>query len=38
MLKNVIHGIGAMPPKGICSDCTDEELKHTIQYMINQSQ
>lgn len=38
LLKDAIKGIGAMPPRGICSDCTDEELKHTIQYIIDNSQ
>ncbi|WP_240537171.1 c-type cytochrome [Marinomonas flavescens] len=38
LLKDAIKGVGAMPPRGICSNCTDEELKHTIQYMIDKSQ
>lgn len=37
LLKDAISGIGAMPPRGICSNCTDDELKHTIQYMIDKS-
>ena len=27
-------GIGAMIPKGGCSDCTDEELKNLIKFML----
>jgi len=34
MLANSIKGIGAMPPKGTCRQCSDEELKLTIQYML----
>lgn len=33
MLKNAISGINAMPPKGTCSDCSDDELKAAIQHM-----
>jgi len=33
MLKNAKNGINAMPPKGMCMDCTDEEFKALIQYM-----
>ena len=38
LLANVISGINAMPPKGLCFDCSDEELQSTIQYMIDSSQ
>ncbi|NLQ18765.1 cytochrome c5 family protein [Marinomonas sp. M1K-6] len=38
LLEHVITGFKAMPPRGICSDCSDEELLHTIHYMIDQSQ
>ena len=30
-------GKGAMPPRGMCMDCTDDELKAAIQYMIDNS-
>ena len=33
LLKNAISGINAMPPKGTCSDCSDDELKAAIQHM-----
>ena len=33
MLKMAIKGEGAMPPKGMCNDCTDKELKGAIEYM-----
>ena len=35
LLATSISGIGAMPPKGTCNDCSDEELEATIQYMID---
>ncbi|GGN29982.1 MULTISPECIES: c-type cytochrome [Marinomonas] len=38
LLANAIKGFNAMPPRGICSNCSDEELRHTILYMIDQSQ
>ncbi|ETX12630.1 cytochrome C [Marinomonas ushuaiensis DSM 15871] len=38
LLTNVNNGISAMPPKGMCFDCSDEEMKNTIQYIIDNSQ
>ena len=35
LLATSISGIGAMPPKGTCNDCSDEELEASIQYMID---
>ncbi|MCF2949281.1 cytochrome c5 family protein [Paraglaciecola aquimarina] len=32
--KNAINGIGGMPPKGTCGDCSDDELKAAIEHMI----
>ncbi|WP_312669362.1 c-type cytochrome, partial [Stutzerimonas nitrititolerans] len=33
LLKHAISGINAMPPKGTCADCSDDELKSAIQHM-----
>lgn len=33
ILKTAISGINAMPPKGTCSDCTDDELLGAIKSM-----
>ncbi|MBD8575383.1 cytochrome c5 family protein [Pseudomonas syringae] len=33
LLAKAITGIGAMPPKGTCADCSDAELKAAIQEM-----
>jgi cytochrome c5 len=32
--KNAISGINAMPAMGACGDCTDEDIKTAISYMI----
>ena len=37
MLAIAVKGKGAMPPKGTCADCSDEELKAAIEYMLSQS-
>ncbi len=29
-------GLNAMPPMGLCADCTDAELKATITYMMSE--
>lgn len=33
MLKSVKNGLNAMPPKGLCMDCSDAEFKALIKYM-----
>jgi cytochrome c5 len=38
LLLNATKGINAMPPKGLCFDCSDDEMQNTIQYMIDSSQ
>ena len=36
LLQSTIEGIQpAMPPRGICFECSDEELDEAIDYMIN---
>ena len=32
--KNAINGINAMPPRGTCGDCSDDDIKAAIEYMI----
>lgn len=34
MLASAIKGKGAMPPRGTCTQCSDEELKAAIEYML----
>lgn len=33
ILAQAIKGINAMPPKGTCADCSDDELKSAIKFM-----
>jgi cytochrome c5 len=33
ILAKAISGINAMPPKGTCADCSDDELRAAIQQM-----
>ncbi|UCG77335.1 MAG: cytochrome c5 family protein [Nitrospirota bacterium] len=37
MLSHVKKGVGIMPPKGGCNDCTDAELKDAINYILSNS-
>ena len=37
MLATSVSGLNAMPPKGTCADCSDEELKAAILYMLSES-
>ena len=36
--SNAINGIGGMPAKGLCMDCSDDEIKVAIDLMVSQSQ
>lgn len=36
LLANTKKGIGAMPPKGLCQDCSDEQLSALIKYLTAQ--
>jgi cytochrome c5 len=33
MVKHAREGINAMPPKGMCNDCSDEDFRALIEYM-----
>ncbi|MCH8551637.1 MAG: c-type cytochrome [Natronospirillum sp.] len=37
LVANSISGIGAMPPRGGCADCSDEEIEASVQYIIDES-
>lgn len=37
LLATAISGVGAMPARGLCMDCSDEELQGAIQYMLDGS-
>nr|WP_246261243.1 c-type cytochrome [Alteromonas ponticola] len=32
--QNALDGINAMPPRGACGNCSDDEIKAAIEYMI----
>lgn len=34
MWQHAIKGFNAMPPKGTCGDCSDDEIKAAIEHMI----
>ena len=38
MLAISLTGIGAMPPKGTCMACSDDEMRAAIQYMVDSAQ
>ena len=35
LVNNAWSGIGGMPAKGLCGDCTKEEITLAVQYMLN---
>ena len=38
LVKRAIEGYKAMPPKGSCSTCSDEEIKKAVEYMVSNAQ
>ena len=39
LIASAINGTAAgMPPKGLCMDCTDDEIKATVEFMLEKSQ
>ncbi len=36
LLSSVMNGLNAMPPKGACMSCTEEELQAAIAYLVEQ--
>jgi cytochrome c5 len=37
LLASATNGLRAMPPKGLCMDCSEDELKGAIEYMTSKS-
>ncbi|MDX1802823.1 MAG: c-type cytochrome [Alcanivorax sp.] len=37
LVNNAIHGHKAMPARGTCYDCSDEEIRATVIYMLKHS-
>jgi cytochrome c5 len=38
LLTSATNGLNAMPPKGLCMACSQDELKGAIEYMVSKSQ
>jgi len=38
VVANAINGINTMPAKGLCFDCTDDDLRAIVEYMVETSQ
>jgi cytochrome c5 len=38
LYANAIAGINAMPPRGLCGDCSDAEIKAVVDYILAHSQ
>ena len=36
LYTSAISGFNGMPPKGLCMDCSDEEMKAAVDYMLAQ--
>ena len=37
LYANAINGIRGMPAKGLCMDCSDDEMKSVVDYMLEQN-
>lgn len=37
LLSHALNGFNAMPAKGTCADCSDDEIKSAIEYMLEGS-
>ena len=34
---NTVEGMGEMPPRGACADCSDEEIEAIVDFMLQQN-
>jgi cytochrome c5 len=37
LVQHAIHGYKAMPPKGTCMTCSDEDIQKAVDYMVSQA-
>lgn len=37
VVQNAINGVNTMPAKGLCFDCSDEDLRAIVEYMVDSS-
>ena len=38
LVSNAVNGLNAMPPKGLCMSCSDEDIRGVVEYIVAQSQ
>ena len=38
LYSSTVNGIGMMPAKGTCMNCSDEELEAAVDYMVAEAQ
>ncbi len=38
LVQHAIHGINAMPPRGTCGECSDEQIEEAVKYMVSEAQ
>ncbi len=38
LVQSVTNGKGAMPPRGTCTDCSDDDLRAAVEYMLTKVQ
>jgi cytochrome c5 len=38
LMSSVMNGKNAMPPKGTCMDCSEEDLRAAVEYMVQAAQ
>ena len=37
LYEHAIKGFNSMPPKGTCTDCSDDEIKVAVKYMVDKA-
>lgn len=37
LMGSALNGLNVMPPRGLCTTCSDEELQAAVQYMVDNS-
>ncbi|WP_296057064.1 c-type cytochrome [uncultured Amphritea sp.] len=35
LLNNALNGFNAMPPRGTCASCSDDEIQAAVEYMVD---
>lgn len=36
LVTHALHGYNAMPPKGMCPSCSEDDIKAAVKYMVDQ--